>query len=94
MDEDLNWVFVFLFFILGIVLGGMIVGLFFDLDKLNIREDVAIDICQQLTGEPDTKFEVRDCEETWESCWKLYCIRPSFDNTQNIIIKGNGEKNG
>ena len=50
--------------------------------EIRISDETGLDICQQLTGELDTNFEVSSDGE------KLYCKKPSFDNTQNIIVEG------
>ena len=59
----------------------MIVAIF-GMPDIGLSEETAQDICQQLTGNK-TEFKVES------SRGKLICELPSFDATQNIIIKSN-----
>ena len=58
--------------------------LIFD-SRVNLSQDTADDICQQLTGN-SSAIAVEELDG------KLHCELPSYDATQNIIIKSNSQE--
>ena len=54
-----------------------------------ISQETADDICKQLTGNDSTIAEDESNSKLYGG--KLICLTPSYDETQNIIIKSNSE---
>lgn len=77
--------------IFGIILGIVIAGMTFStspeyiigLDNLIISNSTAFDICYKITNNTAV---VPIAEEG-----KLICTLPTYDHSNNIIIRGNGE---
>ncbi len=80
-----DWEIPFLF---GMLVAAVLMAIlvFWLVPDFNLDPEVADDICQQLTGK-DTAVAV---EGNGEDYGKLICELPSFDSTQNIIIRENG----
>jgi len=55
---------------------------------IRLDQEVADDICQQLTGN-ETAVAIEGKKDNYH---KLVCELPSFDSTQNIIFKTNGDE--
>ena len=85
---------VIFFLALGLILGfgGFIIGSEFIGSKIDIRldQEVADDICQQLTNN-SVAVALNEFEVGMVKGGKLICNIPSFDATQNIIIRTNSE---
>ncbi len=58
-----------------------------DAVDIRLNQETADDVCRQLTGNP-TAIASDEIVEIYDG--KLICTVPSFDSTQNIIVKGNG----
>jgi predicted small secreted protein len=80
MDDD--W------FVLIIgIFGGIVIGIvitFGIITDININQETADEICQQLSNETDIEFHAKSLNG------KLICERPNFDNTQQIIFREAG----
>ena len=77
--------------IIGVVTGVWIVFMIFIInavyqDDITLSQDTAQTICQKLSGN-ETEIEVSSING------KLVCEILSFDETQNIIIRKNSDKN-
>ena len=73
--------------IAGIVIGLMLMGMVWVIvyeESFNISQETGDDICRQLTGNESAVAK--------DSGGKLICLIPSYDETQNIIIKSNQEE--
>ena len=70
-----------------IFFGGMIVGK--SIVDIRLTQKVADDVCRQLTEEPTAVASVDN--PTLFNGAKLVCTIPSFDATQNIIVKSNAK---
>ncbi len=71
----------------GIVIGLMIMGAIWVIvygESFDISQETGDDICRQLTGNESAVAK--------DSGGKLICLIPSYDETQNIIIKSNQEE--
>ncbi len=71
----------------GIVIGLMIMGAIWIIvyeGSFDISQETGDDICRQLTGNESAVAK--------DSGGKLICLIPSYDETQNIIIKSNQEE--
>lgn len=72
--------------ILGFVFSiGMMTGR--NIVDIKLTQEVADDVCRQLTGEPIAIASVDN--PTYFNGAKLICTIPSFDATYNIIVKSN-----
>ncbi len=80
--EILVIVLIVFFFLFGIGIGGIIQQ---NVTDISLDQETADDICKQLLGNETLNVEAH------AQNGKLICERPSFDNTQNIIFKENGE---
>jgi len=83
--------FQFAEFMIGILVGIVaffIFSLIF-IPEINITQETGDDICKQLTG---NQTAVATIGEDSGEYGKLICELPSFDATQNIIIKRNSEE--
>jgi len=77
-----------LFVLTGFFLG-IFLGIFIHPD-ISLSQEVADDVCIQLTGNQSAIATQTDADLSfWKRQGKLVCIIPSFDSTQNIIIKTN-----
>ncbi len=74
--------------ICGVVLI-MLLGTLLGQDTTNIRlnQETADDICKQITND-STAVASDEGIRSWHG-GKLICIVPSYDSTQNIIVKSN-----
>lgn len=81
MEIDIG--FVLLFLAIGFVAGMILIGIV--LSGILINQETADDICKQLTNNQTARAEGTQDK-------KLICVLPSFDETQNIIIKTNSEE--
>lgn len=81
MDEEFIIMLVMVFVLVGI---GIIIGSFIIVSD-SLDQETLDDICQQLLGNESLNVEAHS------ENGKLICTTPSFDNTQNIIFKGNAE---
>ena len=80
MDNE-NKEFLFMLFIgffLGVTIFALIMAI---IDPIMLKQETIDDICKELTGTESAVAE--------EVHRKLVCLIPSFDETQNIIIKTN-----
>ena len=77
-----------------IFLIGMMAGVIFTIliciapQGILISQEVADDVCKQITGN-ESAIAKEDGSKIYGG--KLFCIIPSYDETQNIIIKSNSE---
>ena len=69
---------------------GMAIGTVALVD-INLDQEVADDICKQLTGD-QTAVAERFYDKYNKPHNKLICKLPTFDSTQNIIFKLNSEE--
>ena len=78
------------FFIIGMLIGSFIM-IFITLvpQEILISQEAADDVCKQLTG---NEFAIAEDEPNSLYGGKLICLIPSYDETQNIIIKSNQEE--
>ncbi len=69
--------------VIGLMIGGTTFGLIMEIsnNELIISEETAQDICNGLMNTTDIEYKVEDKGR------KLICTKPSFDNTQNIVLK-------
>ena len=70
--------------IIGFLIGtliGMAIVIFTGIDSFQISQETADDICVNLTG---NSTAIAKSEHG-----KLICEVPSYDSTQNIIVRGN-----
>jgi len=74
-------------FMFGMGVGMILAVILFFLvtPSIQLSQETADDICQQLTGN-------KTATASKESYKQLICELPSFDETQNIIIKPNSER--
>ena len=72
--------------VIAITLIGALIGS--GMTDIRLDQEVADDICQQLTGNSTTVAFNEDFGSAFGG--KLVCVIPSFDSTQNIIVKTNG----
>ena len=84
MDNETN-IFILLLSIAGWVLLTLILLIIF-LPPIHLTQETADEICKQLT---DNEIAVAQ-KNSYKT---LTCEIPSFDSTQNIIIKSNSERN-
>lgn len=89
MSDKVDSESAFMGFGFGIIFGVlmiMIVIFFTNLlePSLDISQETANDICKNLTNQSSSIGSVEE--------GKLICETPSYDSTQNIIIKSNGEE--
>jgi len=68
----------------GLTIGSGIMILYFYSSTLS--QETMQDICQNIENNYTIEYN------TYASQGKLVCEKPSFDNTQNIIIRDNGGK--
>lgn len=66
---------------MGILISAIIL---FILTPVALSQETADDVCKHITGNESAKAESLD--------GKLECILPTYDSTQNIIIKYNDYK--
>lgn len=89
MDGDLAFALFLLF--IGLFFGFLFTAIGFGSQGIDISQATANDICVQLTGN-----ETAIAKDSWDTDaaigGKLICIIPSFDSTQNIIIKSNQDE--
>ena len=81
MEVDLTGMF--LIFLLGILLGFLFFVIYTD-TWISLNNSTAKEICKNLTGH-DVNFKVK---AEWG---KLVCEEPSYDDTQNIIVRKGGK---
>lgn len=81
MEEECSLQMFFLGIVIGCVLGVMIILICLNNDLI-INQEVGNDICYQLTGNKS----IASVEDG-----KLVCEIPSFDSTQNIIVRSNSD---
>ncbi|KKN58027.1 hypothetical protein LCGC14_0556850 [marine sediment metagenome] len=86
MNEWSVMILVIFIFCLGLVVGTIITGS----SGIDISQETADDICKQLTGN-ETVVAYDGWNRNELVGGKLGCELPSFDATQNIIIKQNNE---
>ncbi len=86
MEDEIKDLILFVLF--GFFLG-LFLGAFIHPD-ISLSQEVADDVCQQLTGN-QSAIATQEKEDLsfFKRQGKLVCIIPSFDSTQNIIIKTN-----
>ncbi len=69
---------------------GLMIGETFGSQDISISQETGDDICRNLTGnESSVAYEIFDNNNY--KTGKLGCDIPSYDSTQNIIIKKNNE---
>ncbi len=69
-------------FILGFFLGAAILAfIIVCIDPVMLKQETIDDICKELTSNENVVAE--------EEEGKLICLIPGFDETHNIIIRGN-----
>ena len=76
-------------FINGIIIGALIIGIIFGFIIYKLNQNILSvstlnDICTNLTNKTSINGSVKD--------GKLICTMPSYDHTNNIIIKYNNEE--
>jgi len=87
MDDGWAVFLIIIIFIFGIMIGFVIMS-----DTgINLKQEVANDVCILLTGNENTIAEKgNDCSFAM-NC-NLVCVLPSYDATHNIIIKNRGDE--
>ncbi len=83
---------------LGVVIGLFLAAIIFIIvedasSQVKIDMETANDICKQLTGNESSVAKDSWKDDVVGNEGKLICITPSFDSTQNIIIKSNQDIN-
>ena len=67
---------------------GMMISQGFATADVALSQEVADDVCFQLTGNKSASASI-DTRTFWKGEGKLVCEIPSFDSTQNIIVRDN-----
>ena len=88
MDEDVKIMLIML--LAGAFIGSLLTGFVMSDIGIDISQETGNDICRQLTGN-----ESAIAEDDWDTSndigGKLVCVTPSYDSTQNIIVKNSAE---
>ncbi len=81
--------FVGFFIMMGVFVFGIFLGTIIESHDIGISQETGDDICKNLTGNQSAvAYEI--FEDNYRT-GKLGCDIPSYDSTQNIIIKKNNE---
>ena len=87
MDDDDKMITLGL--IAGFILGMIVMWGVMGYQGIDISQETGDEICRQLTGnETAVAYDGYDGNVYWG---KLGCELPSYDSTQNIVIKKNNE---
>ena len=92
--KEQDYIVIFLIALVTFLIG-MFVG-FYGTADVPMQQEALDDVCVEITGDNAAIFVMGNYEDKTADIFgnsKLICKTPSYDSTQNIIIKSNNEDN-